>query len=1055
MYITIADDPPYSETENCYVDYEILENGDILHIWNINDHYYFDTNTGIQFSNHYKQQWTHNVLMLGYYNNDEWNLIYRVDKLSGFNKDLEVTDDYIQATLWKDLSYSGYNFRLAIRYYLGACDHNLTVIPYIKNLGIPIPFTLAFGWEMKNIKIGNIYQDNQIEINNTRYNLNDEHNLVFRNVNDTIFSLLNPNYYLYLDWNDNLNYLVTVKHRNGQFNCPVTLFIKIGTLDADEEKFTELYWYDSSLTLRPDANGSNIILIPSAGSNYACVDDVVNDNDATYVYKTYNNRWDLETYSFGDHAVTVDGSIDNVTLYLRCRSTNVGAATNAILKHVVYIGGTSYYGSAVNFGNVGAYTLYGYKWLTNPDTGTTWEWDDIDDVEAGIYLYSNNNANPRMTQCYMTINYTGLPIVTTNTSTGVEEANATVHGYVLFNNSDGNCTVRFQYGTTTAYGTNTTNQTITTITNFNANIMGLNPGTLYHYRSFINDSSSNENWGDDMTFYTKPEGPTSPHAYSISNNSTALIWTKGTGATNTVILRNESGWNGFPSGVTNGTIIYNSTGSSYYDGVDPGYNISYSLWSWTGDKHSDNYTTTYNISYPQAPYNTAGNQYSGNLNITWHKGAGADTTILVGNSSGIPTTPTDGTVLQNNSNSYYNNTLVASYHYTLFSYNNTLNVYSTGVAFEWGSLVINCYDENTSASIGFDVLISNEDGSQTYESLGNYNPLVIDVTICPNGADIHLLISNISYESRSYVMDLYESIQYILDTYLIRINQSELYQLNVIDEVDNAVEDAKMEIKRYINDTVGWEDVAIIYTDANGYVEIYLQPGELYKVAITKDGYQDETANYIPSDLIFTKTFKLLYSKSTPSPDEVIPEQVIFEGYINNNTAILLVNYSDAMEQTINTTIVVWEVNYSTYTTTTYATYSNSGNNDYSWSTSVNRSNAYVVILYFNHSTWGFQTKTLTFRPSEQTTITDQDTGEGILGSNLTMFLFFAVCVFGFGRRGAGIGLIMTGGLFLFIGNIIGFNTTLLSIAGGTLPILFIIIGIMMLWRDSKREAIS
>ena len=69
-------DPPSSPPQ---VGYELLDDGDVLHIWNCYDSYYFDTNSGIQLTNHFNEYWSHNVLMLGYYNNDEWNLIYRTD----------------------------------------------------------------------------------------------------------------------------------------------------------------------------------------------------------------------------------------------------------------------------------------------------------------------------------------------------------------------------------------------------------------------------------------------------------------------------------------------------------------------------------------------------------------------------------------------------------------------------------------------------------------------------------------------------------------------------------------------------------------------------------------------------------------------------------------------------------------------------------------------------------------------------------------------------------------------------------------------------------------
>ncbi len=251
-------DPPFQNTE--WLGYEFLDSGTVFHIWNNHNDYYFNRSNGIQFSNHYEEYWTKNVLMLGYYSSGNWNLLYRIDELSGFNEDLDcVTNDYINATLWKDLSYGNYDFRLAIRYHLKTNDSDLTVVPYIKNLGISIPFDIGFGWEMKDIKIANVTNDNYLQIyNNTdksfdRILLNQTLDESFTDLdkNTTIrFICTNPpspffSRDLYLSWNPNLTYKVTCKSRSGQYNAPTTLFIKVGTLGVGQEKSTKMHWLDA------------------------------------------------------------------------------------------------------------------------------------------------------------------------------------------------------------------------------------------------------------------------------------------------------------------------------------------------------------------------------------------------------------------------------------------------------------------------------------------------------------------------------------------------------------------------------------------------------------------------------------------------------------------------------------------------------------------------------------------------------------------------------------------------------------------------------------------
>jgi len=68
--------------------------------------------------------------------------------------------------------------------------------------------------------------------------------------------------------------------------------------------------------------------------------------------------------------------------------------------------------------------------------------------------------------------------------------------------------------------------------------------------------------------------------------------------------------------------------------------------------------------------------------------------------------------------------------------------------------------------------------------------------------------------------------------------------------------------------------------------------------------------------------------------------------------------------------------------------------------------------------------------------------------SNIFMWVFLTACMFSFGQRGAGVSLTITGGLFLFINYVVGFNTTLATVNGGFVPIMFIVGGVMVIWRN-------
>ena len=243
-------DPPCNPP---FLGYELLDDGQVLRIWNRFDSYYFNTDNGVQFTNHYDEYWSHNVLMLGYYNDDEWNLIYRVDNLSGFNQDIETDDTtYVNATLWKNLNYKGYDFRLAIRYHLGVDDNELTVIPHIKNIDDEdIPYNLGFAWEIRDIQINMTTSGDFIEINGTTYFLNETLDETYKNMEIPCYYIREDingeeSESLYLRWDENLTVIVQVKSRDGQYNSPVTLGIKIGTLNVDQEKQTKMFWHDAA-----------------------------------------------------------------------------------------------------------------------------------------------------------------------------------------------------------------------------------------------------------------------------------------------------------------------------------------------------------------------------------------------------------------------------------------------------------------------------------------------------------------------------------------------------------------------------------------------------------------------------------------------------------------------------------------------------------------------------------------------------------------------------------------------------------------------------------------
>jgi CSLREA domain-containing protein len=98
------------------------------------------------------------------------------------------------------------------------------------------------------------------------------------------------------------------------------------------------------------------------------------------------------------------------------------------------------------------------------------------------------------------------PVAVTNAADGVGDSAATLHGTVTPNTGDAQ--VRFEYGTSTAYGTQTDVQHLSGFAGqaASAGITGLTPGTTYHFRVIATNADGSVS-GDDQTFTTTGTAP--------------------------------------------------------------------------------------------------------------------------------------------------------------------------------------------------------------------------------------------------------------------------------------------------------------------------------------------------------------------------------------------------------------------------------------------------------------------------------------------------------------------------------------------------------------------
>lgn len=155
-----------------------------------------------------------------------------------------------------------------------------------------------------------------------------------------------------------------------------------------------------TITLRPDGTGSLTNLTRSGcADNFQCVAEATADEDATIVIRA-SASYQTDVYTIEDPPGS-SGTIQSVTVYCRARRTKV----QGDVQPVVYVSSTEYRGTQRTLTD--AYADYSDTWATNPNTGATWTWTDIINLQAGVRLKGQNAAFPGYcTQVRIEVEYT-------------------------------------------------------------------------------------------------------------------------------------------------------------------------------------------------------------------------------------------------------------------------------------------------------------------------------------------------------------------------------------------------------------------------------------------------------------------------------------------------------------------------------------------------------------------------------------------------------------------------------------------------------------------------
>ena len=128
--------------------------------------------------------------------------------------------------------------------------------------------------------------------------------------------------------------------------------------------------------LSPDGAGNSAQWDPSAGANYACVDEVP-ASDADYVSTNVNDE--IDTYSLANLGVS-PYSVKAVQVLARARKE--GASTPQNIALVVRTGSTDYPSSDQGLGT--NFKGHVNLWEQNPNTAAAWTESDVNGLQPGV-----------------------------------------------------------------------------------------------------------------------------------------------------------------------------------------------------------------------------------------------------------------------------------------------------------------------------------------------------------------------------------------------------------------------------------------------------------------------------------------------------------------------------------------------------------------------------------------------------------------------------------------------------------------------------------------------
>jgi hypothetical protein len=536
-------------------------------------------------------------------------------------------------------------------------------------------------------------------------------------------------------------------------------------------------------------------------------------------------------------------------------------------------------------------------------------------------------------------------------------------------------------------------------------------------------------------------------AYTIptGNLTLGITWTKGSNATNTIVVKGTTAYPTMPYNTSDGTVVYNGTGTAYWESspINTSIPIYLTLFSWNLVCGYTSGVTVpfgamlinvYNESKPwqRIPFDVIITNRLGTQTVLFSDQMGP----VVVNTTDVPYGV--NTIFYFTSDGYKQRTYYLDLEMHVF-YDLSFYLPPYGTPGPNETFNLRQYiDSTTVDSYAVDKVMTLTFEPETIVSVELYNKSLYGTYggwyLVPGDQ-----YGNVNKTLTVNVSALDENSTAIKCLYWYKdFNDIEslLYQLNVVNQFGQPINMAKIAVRRYLNTTGTFTPVAILLTDANGQADVYLVPNALYKFFVTKTGYTDGVSDWIPTTQISSHTFLLEYATTPVEPKPNPHKLITFVASFTDNTTLYL-RVSDSSGNLTLAYLYIYEdktlIETLNFTSVPYS---------YNYTHNASRPNVsahdYMVRLYVvDHPDFGHYNFTIHIaKRKPQHLLLDIDIGGtvgvslGAVAGGVGWFNVFLLCLgvfvmVSFGKYWAGVGIIALGlilGLFQLAIGLPGFD---------------------------------